>query len=1034
MPYNFTSIEKKWQRYWLEHKTYRALDPKDAGGKPKAYLLDMFPYPSGTGLHVGHPEGYTATDIVSRYLRMKGFNVLHPMGWDAFGLPAEEFARKNNVHPAVSTAKNVDTFKKQIQSLGLGYDWDREINTTDPAYYKWTQWIFLQLFNSYYDKTAKKALPISHLLNELENENLVVAPDYSVVLNSTQEGLEAIAGETGIERRWTELTNDERQMVIDNHRLAYVAEVPVNWCPALGTVLANEEVINGLSERGQHPVERRPLRQWLMRITAYCDRLVEDLEPLDWSDSIKEMQRNWIGRSIGAEVNFDLENTPEGVDEPYIRVFTTRPDTLFGATYMVLAPEHVLVDVITTPEQNEAVAAYRAAAGAKSERERQEGAKDKTGVFTGAYAINPVNDEKIPVWIADYVLTGYGTGAIMAVPAHDERDFEFAKKFGLPIRAVVKPSREWLHAQSVAKFRSMDPSTLLVGHNAQTKQSISWAELPEDAKQKIIDAHHAAVKRVEQKLKNASDAEWDIVLGDYARDAGAFPVAMTEEGVAINSGFLDGMPTLEAKERMTAFLEETGDGRRRVNYKLRDWLFSRQRYWGEPFPIVLDDKGVAHAISESELPVMLPEVKDFKPTGTPEGPLSTVTDWLAYENPRMAIRGLRETNTMPQWAGSCWYYLRYLDPHNTERFVDPEKEKYWMPVDLYVGGVEHAVLHLLYARFWHKVLFDLGHVSTNEPFNRLVNQGMILGETEFHFFEFEGKAVSATEFENVGDEAGEKGPQFVGYHKKSGQRVVATRVDDLLVEKKGEKYVLKANNSVSVDARSFKMSKSRGNVVNPDNIVEDYGADAFRLYEMYMGPLEAQKPWNTRDIIGMSRFLNSVARNILGDEESHKVANIKDMPLSEELDQMMHRTIKKVGEDIEHLRFNTAIAELIKLNNEINKLEVLPHKLAEAIVLMLAPFAPHLAEELWLTLGQKPSVAHAPWPKFDESKLASKTIELPIQVNGKLRSKIVVPADANEADILGAAQLDAGVKQWLEGKTIKKAMYVPGRLVNFVVG
>lgn len=1040
MPYNFTSIEKKWQRYWLEHKTYRALDPKDAGNKPKAYLLDMFPYPSGAGLHVGHPEGYTATDIVSRYLRMKGFNVLHPMGWDAFGLPAEEYARKHNVHPAVSTKENVDNFKKQIQSLGLGYDWDREINTTDPKYYKWTQWIFLQLFNSYYDKTAKKAMPISHLLNELENDNYKVAPDYSVVLNRTIEGLEVIGGEAGIERRWTELTQEERQTVIDNHRLAYMAEVPVNWCPALGTVLANEEVIDGKSERGGYPVERRPLRQWLMRITAYCDRLIEDLEPLDWSESIKEMQRNWIGRSIGAEVDFDLLDTPEGVDEPYIRVFTTRPDTLFGATYMVLAPEHPLVDAITVPQQKEEVAKYRAAAAGKSERERQEGAKDKTGVFTGAYAINPVNDEKIPIWIADYVLTGYGTGAIMAVPAHDERDFEFARKFGLPIRAVVKPSREWLQVQSIAKFKNMDPAKIVKTTSKESGQEIQWDALPAEMRQKITDAHNAAVKTVEQKLKNANDAEWESVLGDYARDAGAFPVAMTDEGVAFNSGFLDGMKTAEAKERMIAFLEETGDGRRRVNYKLRDWLFSRQRYWGEPFPIVLDSRGIAHAIDESELPVTLPEVKDFKPTGTPEGPLSTVTEWLSYTpkaNSQLAAMNAalsRETNTMPQWAGSCWYYLRYLDPHNTERFVDPEKEKYWMPVDLYVGGVEHAVLHLLYARFWHKVLFDLGHVSTNEPFRRLVNQGMILGETEFHFFELNGKPVSATEFENLGDEAGDEGSQFVGYHKQTKQRVVATRVDDLLVERKGDKFVLKANPSIVVDARSFKMSKSRGNVVNPDKIVEDYGADAFRLYEMYMGPLEAMKPWNTRDIIGMTRFLNAVARNILGDEESHKKVNIQDMPLPEELDQLMHRTIKKVGEDIEHLRFNTAIAELIKLNNEINKLDVLPHKLAEALVLMLAPFAPHLAEELWLTLGQTPSVAHAPWPKYDESKLVAKTMEIPIQVNGKLRSKITVPADASEADILGLAQLDPAAKQWLDGKTIKKAMYVPNRLVNFVVG
>jgi leucyl-tRNA synthetase len=958
MPYEFANIEKKWQKYWLDNRAFRALEPKEAGDRPKAYVLDMFPYPSGDGLHVGHVIQQTATDILCRHLRMKGVNVLHPMGWDAFGLPAEEYARKNNVHPAISTKKNIDNFRRQIQALGMGYDWEREVNTTDPAYYKWTQWIFLQLFNSYYDRATNKARPISHLINELQNENLLVAPDGTCVVNPNAEGLEAISGDVRVERKWIELSEEERQQIIDGHRLAYMAEAAVNWCPGLGTVLANEEVIDGKSERGGYPVERRPLRQWLMRITAYSDRLISDLDALEWPESLKEMQRNWIGKSEGAEVDFDLAE-PALKDAGPITVFTTRPDTLFGATYMVLAPEHELVRKITTPAQSIAVEQYAAQAAGKSERDRQEGAKDKTGVFTGAYAINPVNDERIPIWIADYVLTGYGTGAIMAVPAHDERDFEFAKKFELPIREVVR------------------------GVSAP--------------------------------------------LAKENRERGAH--ATTEEGVAINSGFLDGMPTQQAKSRMISYLEETELGRRRVNYKLRDWLFSRQRYWGEPFPIVLDAQGNAHAIREDELPLTLPEMSDFKPTGTPDGPLSKAKEWLKYSDAMT-----RETNTMPQWAGSCWYYLRYLDPTNNERFVDPEKEKYWMPVDLYVGGVEHAVLHLLYARFWHKVLFDLGHLTTNEPFKRLVNQGLILGEMEFHFFEVKAKAISAAEFERIGEEAGETSSQMVGYRKDTGERVVATRVEDMLVEKKGDKYVLKANNAIAVDARSFKMSKSRGNVVNPTNMIENYGADAFRLYEMYMGPLEAQKPWNTRDIIGMSRFLNSVGRNIMGDEENHKVANVQDVAPSAELDQLTHRTIKKVGEDIIGLRFNTAIAELIKLNNELNKLEIVPKKTAETLTILLAPFAPHLAEELWKTLGHAPSVGKQPWPAFDEAKLASKTIEVPIQVNGKLRGKIVVDAGAGEATILEAAKVDAGVRPWIEGKAIKKALYVPGKLVNFVVG
>ncbi|HEY8748594.1 MAG TPA: leucine--tRNA ligase, partial [Tepidisphaeraceae bacterium] len=694
MPYNFTTIEKKWQAYWLENKTFRALDPEEAGSLAKAYILDMFPYPSGSGLHVGHPEGYTATDIVSRYLRMRGYNVLHPMGWDAFGLPAEQYAIKNNVHPRDTTAKNINEFRRQIQMLGLSYDWEREVDTTDPGYYKWTQWIFLQLFNSYFDPIEQKARPIAHLINELENENLVVGPDGSVRLNPTLEGMEEVTGEVRVERLWRELTQQDRLDVIAGQRLAFMDEVPVNWCPGLGTVLANEEVIDGKSEVGGYPVERRPMRQWMLRITAYADRLLKDLDALNWPEPLKEMQRNWIGRSEGAHVDFEIAARDEHVletdanrgepdvegedDDLAIAVFTTRPDTLFGATYMVLAPEHPLVDRITPSSHRETVEAYRTVCAGKSERERMAETKEKTGTFTGAYAINPVNGEKVPIYIADYVLIGYGTGAIMAVPAHDERDFEFAKRFQIPMRAVVMPSDDWLKEQ--------------------------W--------------------RGGQSITE--------LRAEYQQDPAKFVIAFTGVGVAINSPMIDGVATPEAKAKIIGILEENEMGRRAITYKLRDWLFSRQRYWGEPFPILLDEEGNAYAVDESELPVTLPQVADFKPTGTPEPPLSKAKEWTTVVKDGKTYT--RETNTMPQWAGSCWYYLRFTDPHNAERFVDPAKERYWMPVDLYVGGVEHAVLHLLYSRFWHKVLFDLGHVSTPEPFQRLVNQGMILGEQEYTAF------------------------------------------------------------------------------------------------------------------------------------------------------------------------------------------------------------------------------------------------------------------------------------------------------------
>jgi leucyl-tRNA synthetase len=957
MPYNFTAIEKKWQRFWLENKAFAALEPRQAGDMPKAYILDMFPYPSGDGLHVGHAIQQTATDITCRFLRMKGVNVLHPMGWDAFGLPAEQYAIKHNEHPSLTTKVNIDRFRTQIQSLGMGYDWDREVNTTDPGYYRWTQWIFLQLFNSFYDPAEDCARPITYLLNELQNEHLVIAPDGSLHVNPTAEGLEPVTGEVRIERAWKELSDSERRDFIDGQRLAYMDEAPVNWCPGLGTVLANEEVIDGKSEVGGFPVVKQPMRQWMLRITAYCERLIDDLELLDWPESLMEMQRNWIGKSVGAEVDFDvagLEEDPEGV----ITVFTTRPDTLYGATYMVLSPEHLLVEKITASEQRGEIEAYRASVANRSERDRMADAKEKTGVFTGAYAVNPLNDEKMPIWIADYVLMGYGTGAIMAVPAHDQRDFDFATKFHLPMRTVVQPA---------------DGSPPPAGK------------------------------------------------------------AFEAEGIAVNSLSINGLPTALAKERITQVLTAEDVGHRSVKFKLRDWLFSRQRYWGEPFPIILDSEGHAYGIPESQLPLTLPEMQDFKPTGTPEPPLSKAREWVNVHLDGQPAK--RETNTMPQWAGSCWYYLRYIDPNNVDRFIDPDKERYWMPVDLYVGGVEHAVLHLLYARFWHKVLFDLGYVSTPEPFQRLVNQGIILGETEYHLFEDSaGEPVSAVDVEDIAEEAAPEGPHLIGQRCGSGERMVATRVDEADVIKRGDRYVLKSNDKIAVEARSFKMSKSRGNVVNPDDIVREYGADTFRLYEMYMGPLEAQKPWNTRDIVGMSRFLSSVYRNLIGDDESGKMASVTTAEIPQALDRQLHRTIKKVGEDLDGLRFNTAIAELIKLNNEIGKLpDGVPRALAETFVLLLAPLAPHLAEEIWSRLGHPQSLGRHPWPTFDPAKLVETTIELPVQVNGKLRGTLSVPADAAEPDILTAARAVESVRPWVEGKTIVKEIYVAKKLVSFVV-
>jgi leucyl-tRNA synthetase len=1037
MPYNFTRIEKKWQDHWLANKTFAALDPVDGGSMPKAYVLDMFPYPSGAGLHVGHPEGYTATDIVSRYMRARGFNVLHPMGWDAFGLPAEQYAIKENIHPRVTTENNINNFRRQIQMLGLSYDWDREVNTTDPAYYKWTQWIFLKLFNSYFDPIQNKAMPIEHLRNELFNENLVAAPDGSARMNRAAEGLAEIAGDVRVERLWRELSTDEQHAFIDNQRLAYIDEAPVNWCPALGTVLANEEIIDGKSERGQHPVERRPMKQWMLRITRYADRLIQDLELLNWPESLKEMQRNWIGRSIGAQIDFDIappDGSPKPADQDDLgfTVFTTRPDTLYGATYVVLAPEHPLVDRITTGARKSAVETYRAHVAARSERDRMEN-KEKTGVFTGAYAVNPINDEKIPVYIADYVLMGYGTGAIMAVPAHDERDFEFAKKFGLPIRSVVMADDEWLRAQieAFAKKRGAEPPPLTF--KTKDGKTLRLDQLDKATQQKVMEAHKAASASIPGRIAAMGEDGMKQLRIDYITDGGRWDAAFTGVGRAISSPLINTLATAEAKEKMIAELEKRGAGHRAVTYKLRDWLFSRQRYWGEPFPIVLDAGGRPHALRENELPVTLPELSDFKPTGTPEPPLTKAKDWIRY-----SAAMTRETNTMPQWAGSCWYYLRYIDPHNDQALVDPEKEKYWMPVDLYVGGVEHAVLHLLYARFWHKVLFDLGVVSTPEPFRRLVNQGLILGETEYHVFhKGDGTRISATEVKDLDEEATETGVRMIAVERTNGDKVTGRRVSEEEIEKAGDGYRLQSNPEIRVDARSFKMSKSRGNVVNPDAIVGDYGADTFRLYEMYMGPLEAQKPWNTRDIVGMSRFLNKVWRNFTGETEEDVTPTkvlVADIPIPDDLDRQMHRTIRKVGEDIEALRFNTAIAELINLNNSITGMGLLPRELAETFTLLLAPFAPHVAEELWSALGHHKSLARRPWPTYDPAKLVDSMMELPVQVNGKGRDKIMIAADADEAAILAAAESSEKVRPWIEGKAMKKRLYVPKKLVNFVVG
>ena len=881
--YPFQLFEPKWQEFWHNGETFRSWNPGESvptghpfrerhqsavpENIPKYYILDMFPYPSGAGLHVGHPEGYTATDILARYKRMQGFNVLHPMGWDAFGLPAEQYAIKTGQHPRITTEANVANFKRQIQSLGFSYDWTREVDTTDPKYFQWTQWIFLQLYNSWFNPETSKAEPIETL-------------DYPSDIS----------------------TEEQKRLWLDSHRLAYVSEAPVNWCPELGTVLANEEVKDGLSEVGGFPVVRKPMRQWMLRITAYSQRLLDDLDAIEWSDSLKEMQRNWIGRSEGAEVTFKVKDS-----DTEINVFTTRPDTLFGATYMVVSPESDLIDKIVKDENLLQVQAYQAESSKKSDLERTDLAKEKSGVFTGAYALNPVNGRLLPVWTADYVLAGYGTGAIMAVPAHDLRDLEFAEKFKLPIEVVVQAPK------------------------------------------------------------------------------GEESLGFSGDGFAINSDFLDGLPTLKAKAQIIDWLEEKALGSRTINFKLRDWLFSRQRYWGEPFPIIWDQGGHA-ALDEADLPVLPPDLTDFKPTGSGDPPLARAQEWC-----QMGEGIVREVNTMPQWAGSCWYYLRYLDATNGKRFVGESAEKYWMGtsnneatpgVDLYVGGTEHAVLHLLYARFWHKVLFDLGYVSSPEPFYKLVNQGLILGE--------------------------------------DGQ----------------------------------KMSKSRGNVVNPDDILEEFGADALRLYEMFMGPLEMVKPWNTKGVEGVYRFLGRVWRmfidektektfeqkfTVSNEQRSELLAELKlsidvvDIDPSQEQMKVLHTCIKKVTEDMENMRFNTAISALMVFVNEASNWDLRPLSVMKDFLLLLVPFAPHIAEELYSkTNSQEGSIAYYPWPIFDEKYLVETSIEMAVQVNGKVRDRLQLPADIESSKIEELALHSENVMRHIEGKKVKKVIVIPGKLINIV--
>ncbi len=883
MEYKFAEIEPKWQQYWEKNKTFKTVDDFS---KQKYYILDMFPYPSAAGLHVGHPEGYTATDILSRYKRMKGFNVLHPMGYDAFGLPAEQYAIQTGTHPAVTTGNNCDNFRRQIKAIGLSYDWDREINTTDPKYFKWTQWIFKQLYNTWFDEELQKGRPITEL----------VIPE-EVKAN----GEEAV------------------KTYISEKRLAYYDNAQVWWCDSCKTVCANEEVLtDGSHEKCGNPVIRKNLKQWLLRIPHYGERLLSGLDTLDWPAGVKDMQRNWIGKSTGAEVDFEIDGLGKK-----LRVYTTRPDTLFGATYMVVAPEHALVGELVTDDKKEVVEAYIKAAALKSDLDRTDLAKEKTGVFTGRYAINPVNNTKIPVWVADYVLTGYGTGAIMAVPAHDTRDFEFAKEFDIPVVCILDPK----------EVENRDE--VLTGNACWTED------------------------------------------GAYINSASA------ETGIDIN-----GLNKAAGMAKIIDWLEEKGIGKATVNFKLRDWLFSRQRYWGEPFPVIHWEDGEVTLVEDENLPLELPDLEEYKPSETGESPLANAEDWLIVTD-KNGRKGRRETNTMPQWAGSCWYYLRYIDPMNADSIFDVKKEQYWMPVDLYVGGAEHAVLHLLYSRFWHKVLFDLGIVSTDEPFQKLYNQGMILA---------------------------------FAYETLTGAKVTSD-----LVEEKDGKYF---HTQTGEELRQIvaKMSKSLKNVVNPDDVIERYGADSLRLYEMFMGPLDERKPWAENGVKGVFNFLARVYRffsnteNIVEGEEDPEVA------------KLLHQTIRKVGADIENMKFNTGISALMVFNNLAIKKGKVTKATAETFAKILAPYAPHLGEELWSIYGNAETLAYEPWPLVDESLLTEDTHEYPVSFNGKMRFKMELPLDMQQAEVEKAVLSDPRAEKWIEGKSVRKFIYVPKKIINIAVG
>ncbi len=1033
--YDFNEIEQRWQQVWDERRAFRAANPGEPGSqRPKYYVLDFFPYPSGAGLHVGHPLGYIASDIVARYQRMRGFNVLHPMGWDAFGLPAEQYAIETGVHPAITTRRNIETYKRQLRMIGLSYDWEREIATCDASYYHWTQWIFLRIYNSWYDPehtwTDRAGRTVVGAARPIDK--LPIPPEVKA------QGEAAVAA------------------FRDEHRLAYLAEVPVNWCPALGTVLSNEEVTaDGRSDRGDHPVYRRPMKQWMLRITEYADRLLSDLEALDWPEPIKLMQRAWIGRSQGAYVDFELADGSENV----IRVFTTRPDTLFGATYVVLAPEHRLVNLITLAERRSEVQAYVEQARQKSELARTAETRQKTGVFTGAHAINPVSGEQVPIWVADYVLASYGTGSIMAVPAHDTRDFEFARQFGLTIRDVIYPHTQLAmkyFAEHAEQRETRDDrwvpvlADFLGVVTAQNAEPAQFADVLQ-----VIRTRRAADRVPPGESKPASSTErpgvaraalaasWVEAIaslnfanfeqfrhvfrhGEFYAHSGQ---AYTGDGLMVNCRggrlSLDGVPSQEGKHQVTQWLAERDLGEGTVQYKLRDWLFSRQRYWGEPFPILHRDDGQVFGVSEQELPVELPPMEDFRPHASsnpnaePQTPLSRASDWLTLRRDGHAFQ--RELNTMPQWAGSCWYYLRFLDPLNRSALVAPEVEQYWMTgrgcdgapniggVDLYLGGAEHAVLHLLYARFWHKVLYDLGFVSTPEPFQKLFNQGYIQA---YAYRDARGVYVEAAEVVDADGRPASEAQDRSGPFFHNGQPVT----------------------------REYgKMGKSLRNVVNPDEIIRQFGADTLRLYEMYLGPLAASKPWNTRDILGVHRFLQRVWRLVVvpvepAGEEAGWALNPRIGDESDAaLERLLHKTIRKVSEDMVTFSFNTAIAQMIVWSNEAPKAERIGRSQVERFVRLLAPFAPHLCEELWRRLGHTDLVAHAPWPEFDPALTVDDEVEIAVQISGKLRARVRVPADASDEQMVAAARQEPTIAAQLAGKTLRRTVVAKGRLVNFVL-